>query len=174
MFKKLLDSWHLPLACAVLALFSLALIKGYTAITNHIEAVQQLKLDNKKLTEDNGVLVDNEKGLTSALEQAEQQTKALKDEMDRREKERVLNAQLQVETEERIKQQQEETRNAITAITEEIKRAGLRNLRLPDNVVRLLREKANAVNASAKGSGGDEGSQPAKTGSETVSGVPGS
>lgn len=170
----MLSTWRTPLFCVVMALFGYALIEVYTGITDHFDAVKKIEADNKQLSEDNDVLNENINGLTAALQQEKKQNDLLVAEMDRREKAQADNARLQAETEEKINQLRKDSSNAIADIAEEIKRAGLRNLRLPDSVVRVLRERAQAVNAGAKGGGSNAAGEPAKAESKALSGVPGS
>lgn len=163
-----------PLFCVALAIFSYGLIEVYTGITGHLKAVEQMKQDNKKLTEDNDVLNENVNSLAASLQQEKKQNDQLVNELERRAKENAENAQIQAETEKKINQLREDSSNAIADIAEAIKRAGLRNLRLPDSVVRVLRERAQAVNAGAKGGGNNAVSEPAKAEGKTLSVVPGS
>lgn len=166
----MLNSWRNPLVAVGLALFSYVLIQGYSSYHDHIEYVQGLEKDNKQLDEENGVLNESVGSLKLATTQQQQQVESLQKELTNREALLAEHEQKQQELEVTLSQLKEESRDAIESLTKELNKAGLRNIRLPDSVIRLQRERAKEINARANSR--YKGSPDATSTSKAVSTVP--
>lgn len=138
-----------PLMAVVLALFSYALIQAYSGITNHFEYVASLEKERRALDEENASQKEQITTLTSSLAQQQDHIGVLESTLKERDTALQSHLQKQNELEARLSKLSEESRNAIISITTEIKRAGLQNLRVPDNVVRMQRERAKQINTKS-------------------------
>ncbi len=167
----MLSSWRNPLIAVGLALFSYALIECYSRVDEHFRYVQGLEKDNKQLDEEIGVLNESVGSLKLATTQQQQQVESLQKELTNREALLAEHEQKQQELEVTLSQLKEESRDAVESLTKELSKAGLRNIRLPDSVIRLQRERAKEVNARANSR--YEGSPDATSTSKAVSTVPG-
>ncbi|WP_312329854.1 hypothetical protein [Atlantibacter hermannii] len=152
-----------PLVAIVLAVFSYALIQAYSSITNHFEYVASLEGDKKALDEENASQKEQITTLTSSLAQQQDHIGVLETTLKERDTALQSHIQKQNELEARLSKLSEESRNAIISITTEIKRAGLQNLRVPDNIVRMQRERAKHINTKSHNNneGGNTSQKPA-------------
>lgn len=166
----MLSAWRTPVIAITLALLSYVLIKGYNAYSDHVKYVSNLETNNKTLQEDNDGLKAQNRGLGAALQQQQQQNEELRLELERRARLHAENDQKERYLEEQLNKQKDETADAIANLTKQLQKAGLRNLRLPDSVIRMQRERAEEVNRRANSR--DKGSEPAKAGSQNVPAVP--
>lgn len=138
-----------PLVAVALAFVSYVLIQGYTAITDHINYVDSLKKETEKLTEENSTLNENVNSFKQAAIQQQDHISVLETELTAREAALQEHLTKQNDLETRLAKLSEESRNAIISITNEIKRAGLQGLRVPDTVIRMQRERAKEINSRA-------------------------
>lgn len=152
-----------PLVAVVLAICSYFLIKAYSAITGHLEYVKTLEKDNSSLSEENSSLTELTNSLKLSTLQQQEHIGVLELEMKARETALKEHAEKQSEMEKRLAKLSEESRNAIISITSEIKRAGLQNLRVPDSVIRMQRERAKKINTGSH-SNNQSGSDAPKAG----------
>lgn len=166
----MLSAWRTPVIAVTLALLSYLLIKGYNAYSDHVEYVKGLETDNKTLQEDNDNLDDQKRGLSVALQQQQEQNEELRLELQRRADLQAESNKKESDLEEQLSKQKQETADAISNLTKQLQKAGLRNLRLPDGVIRMQRERAEEVNRRANRR--DKGSEPTKAGSQSVPTVP--
>ncbi|MFM0892600.1 hypothetical protein QU896_03535 [Citrobacter freundii] len=173
----MLSAWRTPVIAVTLALLSYVLIKGYNAYSDHVEYVKGLETDNKTLQKDNKTLQkDNDnldaqkRGLSVALQQQQKQNEELRLELQRRADLQAESNKKESDLEEQLSKQKQETADAISNLTKQLQKAGLRNLRLPDGVIRMQRERAEEVNRRANRR--DKGSEPTKAGSQSVPTVP--
>lgn len=167
---NMLSAWRTPVIAVTLALLSYLLIKGYNAYSDHVEYVKGLETDNKTLQEDNDNLDDQKRGLSVALQQQQEQNEELRLELQRRADLQAESNKKESDLEEQLSKQKQETADAISNLTKQLQKAGLRNLRLPDGVIRMQRERAEEVNRRANRR--DKGSEPTKAGSQSVPTVP--
>lgn len=166
----MLSAWRTPVIAVTLALLSYALIKGYNAYSDHVEYVKGLETDNKTLQEDNDNLDAQKRGLSVALQQQQEQNEELRLELQRRADLQAESNKKESDLEEQLSKQKQETADAISNLTKQLQKAGLRNLRLPDGVIRMQRERAEEVNRRANHR--DKGTEPTKAGSQSVPTVP--
>ncbi|EPB5228504.1 hypothetical protein I5398_21675 [Citrobacter freundii] len=166
----MLSAWRTPVIAVTLALLSYVLIKGYNAYSDHVEYVKGLETDNKTLQEDNDNLDAQKRGLSVALQQQQEQNEELRLELQRRADLQAESNKKESDLEEQLSKQKQETADAISNLTKQLQKAGLRNLRLPDGVIRMQRERAEEVNRRANRR--DKGSEPTKAGSQSVPTVP--
>ncbi|MDW2645934.1 hypothetical protein RYZ59_20465 [Citrobacter sp. HN-141] len=166
----MLSAWRTPVIAVTLALLSYVLIKGYNAYSDHVEYVKGLETDNKALQEDNDSLDAQKRGLSVALQQQQEQNEELRLELQRRADLQAESNKKESDLEEQLSKQKQETADAISNLTKQLQKAGLRNLRLPDGVIRMQRERAEEVNRRANRR--DKGSEPTKAGSQSVPTVP--
>ncbi|MEG0097874.1 MAG: hypothetical protein RR750_00635 [Citrobacter sp.] len=166
----MLSAWRTPVIAVTLALLSYVLIKGYNAYSDHVEYVKSLETDNKTLQEDNDNLDAQKRGLSVALQQQQEQNEELRLELQRRADLQAESNKKESDLEEQLSKQKQETADAISNLTKQLQKAGLRNLRLPDGVIRMQRERAEEVNRRANRR--DKGSEPTKAGSQSVPTVP--
>lgn len=167
---NMLSAWRTPVIAVTLALFSYVLIKGYNAYSDHVKYVKGLETDNKTLQEDNDNLDAQKRGLSVALQQQQEQNEELRLELQRRADLQAESNKKESDLEEQLSKQKQETADAISNLTKQLQKAGLRNLRLPDGVIRMQRERAEEVNRRANRR--DKGSEPTKAGSQSVPTVP--
>lgn len=167
---NMLSAWRTPVIAVTLALLSYVLIKGYNAYSDHVEYVKGLETDNKTLQEDNDNLDAQKRGLSVALQQQQEQNEELRLELQRRADLQAESNKKESDLEEQLSKQKQETADAISNLTKQLQKAGLRNLRLPDGVIRMQRERAEEVNRRANRR--DKGSEPTKAGSQSVPTVP--
>ncbi|MDT7472926.1 hypothetical protein RQM57_26240 [Citrobacter portucalensis] len=166
----MLSAWRTPVIAVTLALLSYVLIKGYNAYSDHVEYVKGLETDNKTLQKDNDNLDAQKRGLSVALQQQQKQNEELRLELQRRADLQAESNKKESDLEEQLSKQKQETADAISNLTKQLQKAGLRNLRLPDGVIRMQRERAEEVNRRANRR--DKGSEPTKAGSQSVPTVP--
>lgn len=166
----MLSAWRTPVIAVTLALLSYVLIKGYNAYSDHVEYVKGLETDNKTLQKDNDNLDAQKRGLSVALQQQQEQNEELRLELQRRADLQAESNKKESDLEEQLNKQKQETADAISNLTKQLQKAGLRNLRLPDGVIRMQRERAEEVNRRANRR--DKGSEPTKAGSQSVPTVP--
>ncbi|EJY4260854.1 hypothetical protein [Enterobacter hormaechei] len=166
----MLSAWRTPVIAVTLALLSYVLIKGYNAYSDHVEYVKGLETDNKTLQKDNDNLDAQKRGLSVALQQQQEQNEELRLELQRRADLQAESNKKESDLEEQLSKQKQETADAISNLTKQLQKAGLRNLRLPDGVIRMQRERAEEVNRRANRR--DKGSEPTKAGSQSVPTVP--
>ncbi|WP_434170364.1 hypothetical protein ACR2SE_28650 (plasmid) [Citrobacter freundii] len=166
----MLSAWRTPVIAVTLALLSYLLIKGYNAYSDHVEYVKGLETDNKTLQKDNDNLDAQKRGLSVALQQQQEQNEELRLELQRRADLQAESNKKESDLEEQLSKQKQETADAISNLTKQLQKAGLRNLRLPDGVIRMQRERAEEVNRRANRR--DKGSEPTKAGSQSVPTVP--
>ncbi|MEW5124248.1 hypothetical protein AB1Y57_17830 [Citrobacter freundii] len=166
----MLSAWRTPVIAVTLALLSYVLIKGYNAYSDHVKYVSSLETDNKALQEDNDSLDAQKRGLSVALQQQQEQNEELRLELQRRADLQAESNKKESDLEEQLSKQKQETADAISNLTKQLQKAGLRNLRLPDGVIRMQRERAEEVNRRANRR--DKGSEPTKAGSQSVPTVP--
>ncbi|HHH3117954.1 TPA: hypothetical protein ACPZXS_005050, partial [Citrobacter freundii] len=166
----MLSAWRTPVIAVTLALLSYVLIKGYNAYSDHVKYVKGLETDNKTLQEDNDNLDAQKRGLSVALQQQQEQNEELRLELQRRADLQAESNKKESDLEEQLSKQKQETADAISNLTKQLQKAGLRNLRLPDGVIRMQRERAEEVNRRANSR--YKGSEPTKAGSQSVPTVP--
>lgn len=166
----MLSNWRTPVIAIAIAMVSYVLIKGYNAYSDHWEYVSTLETDNQTLTEDKNDLNDQVSNMTVAIRQQQQENDELVAELERRRLQQVANEQKERELEEQINKQKQETSDAIKHLTKQLQQSGFRDLRLPDDVIRMQRERAEEVNRRASGSDKDGGTS--KAGGKSVPAVP--
>lgn len=166
----MLSTWRTPVIAIVLALVSYVLIKGYNAYSDHWEYVSTLENDNQTLTEDKNDLNEQVSSMTVAIRQQQQENDELVAELERRRLQQIDNEQKERELEEQLNKHKKETSDAIKNLTKQLQQSGFRDLRLPNDVIRMQRARAEEVNRRASGSDKDSGAS--KAGSKSVPAVP--
>lgn len=131
--------------CALLALIiAVGAFKTGSAIADFIEHYQSLGRENSTLSKENSKL-------GTALDLSQEDNTRLVGENDRlkgiesayQKKESALNQQ--------INKERGESRDEINRLEGEIRKAGVTDAAVPDNVIRMQRERAKAVNNKARG-----------------------
>lgn len=152
MFSQItLTGW---LKRAVAVAFCAALLtaghKGYVIFTSHFAHVAQLEAANSTLTANNKTLIGNNSTLKTSLSEQQAQLQTLQQALEKREKERQDYAQKQAQLEQDLQKLKEDSQNEIDEINRAILLAGVNHTALPASVIRMLRDKARAVNARSR------------------------
>ncbi len=125
---------------ALLAIYGI--YRTTTAVIEHIRYVRSLEDSKSQLESTNNTLstaLQLSENARSAMLTENERIKALEKEYQRKTAE--LNANL-------IKQR-EESQNEITRLENTLRRAGINDVRVPDDVIRMQRERAKAINQRA-------------------------
>lgn len=154
MFSELsITSWIKQAAIVSVAALLLASgYKGYTAVKSHFDHIKQVESANDTLIKDNNTLKGNNSTLSASLAAQEAEVFTLQQTLKKRENERQQYEAKQAALEQDLQKQREESKNEIDAINRAIRVAGLSHTALPDSVVRMLKERAKAVNARGRDS----------------------
>ncbi|MDT0178210.1 hypothetical protein Q9R34_19485 [Enterobacter sp. BRE11] len=173
MFSEITLTGWLKRATAVALCAALLTLchKGYVTVTDHFAHVKQLEAVNTTLTADNKTLTGNNATLKTSLSEQQAQLQTLQQTLDKREKERQEYAQKQAQLEQDLQKLKEDSQNEIEEINRAILLAGINHTALPSSVIRVLRDKARAVNARGRDSNKSGGTAAPK--SAGLSGVPG-
>jgi len=152
MFSQItLTGW---LKRAVAVAFCAALLtaghKGYVIVTSHFAHVAQLEAANSTLTANNKTLIGNNSTLKTSLSEQQAQLQTLQQALEKREKERQDYAQKQAQLEQDLQKLKADSQNEIDEINRAILLAGVNHTALPASVIRMLRDKARAVNARSR------------------------
>lgn len=152
MFSQItLTGW---LKRAVAVAFCAALLtaghKGYVIVISHFAHVAQLEAANSTLTANNKTLIGNNSTLKTSLSEQQAQLQTLQQALEKREKERQDYAQKQAQLEQDLQKLKEDSQNEIDEINRAILLAGVNHTALPASVIRMLRDKARAVNARSR------------------------
>lgn len=127
----------------VIALLAISgIYRTTTAVIEHIRYVRSLEDSKSQLESTNNTLstaLQLSENARSAMLTENERIKALEKEYQRKTAE--LNANL-------IKQR-EESQNEITRLENALRRAGINDVRVPDDVIRMQRERAKAINQRA-------------------------
>lgn len=115
----------------------------------HFDYIDDIETSNAVLTESNTVLKDNNDVLQAAIIESEEGKDDLLEEIKRLHKEsedeqHEFEKQKAAFEKQNLEQQQE-----IVELAAQMQKAGLRDIRVPDGVVRMQRDKAKAINARA-------------------------
>ncbi|KKB02694.1 hypothetical protein [Pantoea anthophila] len=137
-------------AVALCAALLLLVHKGYVTVTEHLAHVAALESANNALTTNNKTLIGNNSTLKAALSDQQAQTATLQQTLAKREKDRQEYAQKQAELEQELEKIKEDSQNEIDEINRAILLAGVNHTALPASVIRMLRDKARAVNARSR------------------------
>lgn len=124
--------------------------KGYVIVTDHFAHVTQLEAANSTLTANNKTLTGNNSTLKTSLSEQQAQLQTLQQALEKREKERQDYAQKQAQLEQDLQKLKEDSQNEIDEINRAILLAGVNHTALPASVIRMLRDKARAVNSRSR------------------------
>lgn len=158
-------------AVALCAALLLLVHKGYVTVTEHLAHVASLESANNVLTTNNKTLTGNNSTLKAALSDQQAQTATLQQTLAKREKDRQEYVQKQAELERELEKIKEDSKNEIDEINRAILLAGVNHTALPASVIRMLRDKARAVNARSRD--GHKAGGAAASKSADLSPVPG-
>lgn len=152
MFSEITLTGWLKRAVAVALCAALLLLghKGYVTVTDHLAHVASLESANNALTANNKTLTGNNSTLKVALSDQQAQTATLQQALAKREKDRQEYAQKQAELEHELEKLKEDSQNEIDEINRAILLAGVNHTALPASVIRMLRDKARAVNTRSR------------------------
>lgn len=152
MFSEITFTGWLKRAVAVALCAALLLLvhKGYVTVTDHLAHVVSLESANNVLTTNNKTLTGNNSTLKATLSDQQAQTATLQQTLAKREKDRQDYVQKQAELEQKLEKLKEDSQNEIDEINRAILLAGVNHTALPDSVIRMLRDKARAVNSRSR------------------------
>lgn len=152
MFSEITFTGWLKRAIAVAFCAALLLLghKGYVIVTNHFAHVAELESANSTLTTNNRTLTGNNSTLKSSLSEQQAQLVTLQQTLAKREKDRQEYVLKQAELEQELEKLKEDSQNEIDEINRAILLAGINHTALPANVIRMLRDKARAVNTRSR------------------------
>lgn len=152
MLSEIILTGWLKRAVAVALCAALLLLghKSYVTVTGHLAHVAELESANDTLTNNNKTLTGNNSTLKAALSDQQAQLATLQRTLAEREKDRQEYAQKQAELEQELEKLKEDSQNEIDEINRAILLAGINHTALPASVVRMLRDKARAVNARSR------------------------
>lgn len=127
----------------------LSINKVVNIVVEHFDHIDDIESANQTLLSSNSILKDNNDVLQSAIIESEEGKGVLINEITRLqgandEYERSFKQQ-----QSEFEVQNRENHEAIEAMVVELRKAGLHNIRLPDSIIRMQRDKAKAVNARA-------------------------
>lgn len=145
--------------------------KGYVIVTDHFVHVAQLEAANSTLTANNKTLTGNNSTLKTSLSEQQAQLQTLQQALEKREKERQDYAQKQAQLEQDLQKLKEDSQNEIDEINRAILLTGVNHTALPASVIRMLRDKARAVNS--RGRDGHKAGGAAASKGAGLSAVPG-
>lgn len=148
---------------AILLLF--AGYKAVSAVSEHFEYIKGLEDANKTLT-------TNVTKLESALDLSEDQRKAEKEERNRLNNVDKNYQQKVAALELKLSNLQDKSQDEIKRLEEALSRAGVSNEPIPDDVIRMQRDRAKEINRRAS-EGYDNDKQQAHGDSDRLSTVPG-
>lgn len=173
MFSALsLGSWLKRAVIVALVGLCLAVgYKGYKTVTDHFAHIAEIETANAALTKDNGTLMGNNTTLKASLSEQQSQLETLKVALEKREKDKQEYEQKQAQLEDNLRKLREDNKNEIEAINRAIYLAGISHTPLPDSVVRMLKDKARAINTRSRDSNKSGGTTAPK--SPALSTVPG-
>lgn len=143
--KALKGIFRVALALAIV----LCVHKIVGLVDAHFKHIDELETSNAVLTESNGILHENNDVLQSAIIESEEGKHELLEEIKRLHKENEDEKSLFAEQQKAFEKQNAEQQQEIKELVQHMQNAGLRNIPVPDSVVRMQREKAKAVNARA-------------------------
>lgn len=152
MFSEITFTGWLKRAVAVAFCAALLLLghKGYVIVTDHFAHVAELESANDTLTTNNKTLTGNNSTLKSSLSEQQAQLDTLQKTLAKREKDRQEYALKQAELEQELEKLKEDSQNEIDEINRAILLAGVNHTALPASVIRMLRDKARAVNTRSR------------------------
>ena len=152
MFSEITFTSWLKRAVATALCAALLLLghKGYVKITDHFKHVAELESANDTLTTNNKTLPGNNSTLKSSLSEQQAQLVTLQQTLAKREKDRQEYVLKQAELEQELEKLKEDSQNEIDEINRAILLAGINHTALPASVIRVLRDKARAVNARSR------------------------
>lgn len=173
MFSEITLTGWLKRAVAVAFCAALLLLghKGYVTVTDHFAHVASLESANDTLTTNNKTLTGNNSTLKALLSEQQAQVATLQQTLAKREKDRQEYVQKQAELEQELEKLKEDSQNEIEEINRAILLAGVTHTALPASVVRMLRDKAHAVNTRSRD--GHKTDRTAASESAGLSAVPG-
>lgn len=173
MFSEISLTGWLKRAVAVALCTALLMLghKVYVTVKDHFAHVAKLESANSTLTANNQTLTGNNSTLKSSLSEQQAQLVTLQQTLDKREKERLEYAHKQAQLEQDLQKLKEENQNEIEEINRAILLAGISHTALPASVIRMLRDKARAVNTRSRDGHKAGGSAAPK--SAGLSSVPG-
>lgn len=152
MFSQItLTGWlKRAVAVALCAALLTAGHKGYVIATDHFAHVAQLEAANSTLTANNKTLTGNNSTLKTSLSEQQAQLQTMQQALEKREKERQDYAKKQAQLEQDLQKLKEDSQNEIDEINRAILLAGVNHIALPASVIRMLRDKARAVNTRSR------------------------
>lgn len=152
MFSEITFTGWLKRAVAVTLCAALLLLghKGYVTVTDHFAHIAELESNNTTLTANNKTLTGNNSTLKTALSDQQTQLATLQQTLVKRENDRQEYVQKQAELEQELEKLKEDSQNEIDEINRAILLAGINHTALPASVVRMLRNKARAVNTRSR------------------------
>ena len=173
MFSEITFTGWLKRAVAVALCAALLLLghKGYVTVTDHLAHVAELESANDTLTTNNKRLTGNNSMLKTALSDQQAQTATLQRTLAEREKDRQEYAQKQAALEQELVKIKEDSQNEIDEINRAILLAGVNHTALPASVIRMLRDKARAINTRSRD--GDKAGGATASKSADLPAVPG-
>jgi hypothetical protein len=128
----------------------LSIHKVASIVQAHFDHIDNIESSNQVLTESNSVLQDNNDVLQAAIIESEEGKGDLIDEIKRLQGANEEHERKQLQQQRQFDKQQQENFQIMAAMAEEMHKAGLHNIRLPADVVRMQREQAKAINTRAR------------------------
>jgi len=152
MFSEITLTGWLKRAVAVALCAALLMLghKGYVTVTDHFAHVVELESANTTLITNNKTLTGNNSTLKTALSDQQAQLATLQQTLAKREKDRQEYVQKQADLEQELEKLKEDSQNEIDEINRAILLAGVNHTALPASVIRMLRDKARAVNTRSR------------------------
>jgi hypothetical protein len=134
---------------ALLFVVVMTIHKVTNRVVKHFDYIDDIETTNSVLTESNGILQDNNDVLQTAIIESEEGKTELLEEIKRLHKENEDDKREFTEQQKEFEKQNLEQQQEIVELVEQMHKAGLRNIPVPDGVIRMQRDKAKAVNARA-------------------------
>ncbi|ECJ7754481.1 hypothetical protein DFT09_18225 [Salmonella enterica] len=116
--------------------------RATSAVIDHIRYVRSLEDSKSQLESENNTL-------STALQLSEDARSAMQVENERIKELEKDYQRKATELNNRLTKQREESQNEITRLEAALRRAGISDVRLPDDVIRMQRERAKAINQRA-------------------------
>ncbi|WP_318651892.1 hypothetical protein [Escherichia fergusonii] len=130
----------------ILIVITLIVVSGFyratSAVIEHIRYVRSLEDSKSQLESENNTL-------STALQLSEDARSAMQVENERIKELEKDYQRKTTELNNRLIKQREESQNEITRLEAALRRSGINDVRLPDDVIRMQRERAKAINQRA-------------------------
>lgn len=130
---------------ALLAVFGI--VRSVSTVSDFLEHARTLERDNKSL----GIRLDS---LESSLQESEASNAALVAENKRIKGVEAAHQQRENQLNQQLNKEKEDSRNEINRLETALRKAGVTDVSVPDDVIRMQRERAKAINQRANGYSG--------------------